>query len=195
MISCITLKNNSFKQFKIKNVDEENIYKKCGYKSSNNFNKLYTWNIDDSTQLELWSKLDSTCKVFNQHSIFLKYSINVNSNNKCIFLLKSKKDYINLDGKYFNEFFDLKEVIETGSNINNDDDHPHDSNIDNKTKHSKSQIDNDNDNDNDNDDNININININDKTFKNLNKNEDNELNSELSYELYSYSDEETDLL
>ena len=196
MISCITLKNNSFKQFKIKNVEEENIYKKCGYKSANNFNKLYTWKIDDSTQLELWSKQDSASKVYNQHSIFLKYSINVNSNNKCIFLLKNKLDYSNLDGKYFNEFFDLKEVIETGSNINNDDDHSQDPNIINKTKHSKSQIYSTNDT-NDTNDNINDNINDNnsDKTFKNLNKNEDNELNSELSYELYSYSDEETELL
>jgi hypothetical protein len=186
MISCITLKNNAFKQFKIKNVDEENIYKKCGYKSSNNFNKLYTWNIDPSTHLELWSKLDSASKVFNQHSIFLKYSINVNINNKCIFLLKSKQDYTNLDGKYFNEFFDLKEVIETGSNINNDDDH--DSNIDNKTKHSKSQIANNENTDTDTDTNTNTNM------FKNSDKNEDIELNSELSYELYSYSDEETDI-
>ena len=189
MISCITLKNDTFKQFKVKNVDEENIYKKCGYKSSNNFSKLYTWNIDDSTQLELWSKQDSASKVYNQHSIFLKYSINVNSNNKCIFLLKSNENYSNLDGKYFNEFFDLKEVIETGSNINTDDDHPQDPNIINKTKHSKSQIYSTNDNSDNNSDNNS------DKMFKNLDKNEDIELNSELSYELYSYSDEETDLL
>ena len=192
MISCITLKNNSFKQFKIKNVEEENIYKKCGYKSANNFSKLYTWNIDASTQLELWSKLDSASKVYNQHSIFLKYSINVNSNNKCIFLLKSNGNYSNLDGKYFNEIFDLKEVIETGSNINNDDD-SQDPNTINKTKHSKNHIYSTNDNSDNNNDNNN------DKMFKNLDKNldknEDVELNSELSYELYSYSDEETDLL
>ena len=179
MISCITLKNCAFKQFKIKNVDEENIYKKCGYKSSNNFNKLYIWKIDTNTQLELWSKVDISSKVFNQHSIFLKYSINVNINNKCIFLLKSKKDYINLDSNFFNDFFNLKEVIEIGSNSNNDDTN---SDIDNKTKHTKSQPDNNNDK-------------TNDKMLNNLNKNEDIELNSELSYELYSYSDEETDIL
>jgi hypothetical protein len=181
MISCITLKNSTFKQFKIKNVDEENIYKKCGYKSANNFNKLYIWKIDTNTELELWSKLDISSKVFNQHSIFLKYSINVNINNKCIFLLKSKKDYINLDSKFFNEFFNLKEVIEIGSNDDTNSD------IDNKTKHTKSQLENSN--------NDKINDKINDKMLNNLDKNEDNELNSELSYELYSYSDEETDIL
>jgi hypothetical protein len=173
MISCITLKNCAFKQFKIKNVDEENIYKKCGYKSSNNFNKLYTWNIDTITQLELWSKQDSVSKVFNQHSIFLKYSINVNNNNKCIFLLKSKEEYINLDSKFFNEFFDLKEIIEIGSASNNDD-NSHECDTDNKTKHTKNNTDNDN-------------VNM----LQCVDKAEDFELNSELSYELYCYSDEE----
>ena len=180
MISCITLKNNSFKQFKIKNVEEENIYKKCGYKSANNFSKLYTWNIDASTQLELWSKLDSASKVYNQHSIFLKHAINVNSNNKCIFLLKSNGNYSNLDGKYFNEIFDLKEVIETESHINE--------NAANATNTANANASNAT-----NASNENTNANIsNANASKNLDKNEDNEVNSELSYELYSYSDDET---
>lgn len=177
MISCITLKNDTFKQFKVKNVDEENIYKKCGYKSSNNFSKLYTWNIDASTQLELWSKLDSASKVYNQHSIFLKHAINVNSNNKCIFLLKSNGNYSNLDGKLFNEIFDLKEVIETEPHINENAANASNANVTNTANASNS---------NDNASNANA--------SKNLDKNEDNEVNSELSYELYSYSDEETDL-
>ena len=182
MISCITLKNDTFKQFKVKNVDEENIYKKCGYKSSNNFSKLYTWNIDASTQLELWSKLDSASKVYNQHSIFLKHAINVNSNNKCIFLLKSNGNYSNLDGKLFNEIFDLKEVIETEPHINENA-----ANTANATNASNAS--------NANASNENTNANIsNANASKNLDKNEDNEVNSELSYELYSYSDDETDL-
>lgn len=197
MISCITLKNSSFKLLKIKNVDEENIYKKCGYKSSNNFSKLYTWTIDSSLDLELWSKQDSTSKVYNQHSIFLKYSINVNSNNRSIFLLKNKDNYINLDSKFFNDYFDLKEVIETESH-SNEDTNLQDHNIDNKTKHSKSQNNTANDNDaaNVNAANINAaNVNTNTNTLINVYKNEDIDVNSELSYELYNYSDEEIDTL
>lgn len=197
MISCITLKNSSFKLLKIKNVDEENIYKKCGYKSSNNFSKLYTWNIDSSLDLELWSKQDTTSKVYNQHSIFLKYSINVNSNNRSIFLLKNKDNYINLDSKFFNDYFDLKEVIETETHSNEDTNLQH-HNIDNKTKHSKSQNNTANDNDaaNVNAANINAaNVNTNTNTLINVYKNEDIDVNSELSYELYNYSDEEIDTL
>jgi hypothetical protein len=206
MISCITFKNSTFKQFKIKNVDEENIYKKCGYKSSNNVNKLYVWKVDDSKELELWCKVDSVCKMYSQHNLFLKYSINVNSNNKCIFLLKNNKEYINLDSKFFNEFFNLKEVIETGSNNDDETDSS-------KTKNIKGQSAN---NGTTNDSTTNTNTNTNDSTTNNstntntstnistndisdalrsmdtnLNKNEDYEVNSELSYELYSYSDDE----
>ena len=183
MISCITLKNDTFKQFKIKNVDGENIYKKCGYKSSNNFSKLYTWTIDSGLELELWSKVDSASKVYNQHSIFLKYAINVNSNNKCIFLLKSNNNYTNLDGKYFNDFFDLKEVIETESHANDanandaNDANANDANDANDAKTLK-----------------NLDKNLEKNLEKNLDKNEDIDVNSELSYELYSYSDEETDI-
>jgi hypothetical protein len=195
MISCITLKNSSFKLLKIKNVDEENIYKKCGYKSSNNFSKLYSWTIDSSLDLELWSKQDSTSKVYNQHSIFLKYSINVNSNNRSIFLLKNKDNYINLDSKFFNDYFDLKEVIETESH-SNEDTNLQDHNIDNKTKHSKSQNNTANDA---NAANVNtntlINVDKNNVYKNNVDKNEDTDVNSELSYELYNYSDEEIDTL
>jgi len=179
MISCITLKNDTFKQFKIKNVDEENIYKKCGYKSSNNFSKLYTWTIDTSVELELWSKVDSASKVYNQHSIFLKYAISISSNNKCIFLLKSNNNYTNLDGKYFNEFFGLKEVIETES-------HTNDANTANDANDANNNDANSND--------ANTLKNLDKNLEKNLEKNEDIDVNSELSYELYSYSDEETDI-
>lgn len=173
MISCITFKNGSFKQLKIKNVDEENIFKKCGYKSSNNFNKLYTWKVDDIKTFELWSKTDKLCKVFNQHTIFSKHNINVNINNKCIFLLKNAKDYISLDSKFFTAFFGINDVIETGSSSS--DDPMHDVSDDTNTKNPKNQMDTKNNDD---------------KTT--TNKNEDCEVNSELSYELYCYSDEET---
>jgi hypothetical protein len=175
MISCITFKNGSFKQLKIKNVDEENIFKKCGYKSSNTFNKLYTWKVDDNKSLEIWSKSDNVCKVFNQHTIFLKHSINVNINNKCIFLLKNANDYISLDGKFFTSFFIINDVIETGPCNNNET--MHDLSGDNKAKNPKNHIETNNNDD---------------TSTTTTNKNEDYEVNSELSYELYCYSDEET---
>jgi hypothetical protein len=173
MLSCITLKNTSFKLLKVKNVTEENIYKKCGYKTSINFKKIYTWNFDEK-HIELWSKEDTNIKNYNQHNILTAYSIKLNVNNKCIFFLRNKEQFINLDTDIFNKFFDLKETIEI------------------------SKDDNSNDN-NENNDVINLTSDVN-KTNELLSKllhnenseNEENfEFNSELSYELYSYSDDE----
>lgn len=180
MISCITLKNTSFKLLKVKNVTEENIYKKCGYKTSVNFKKIHTWNLDDK-YIELWSKEDTNSKKYNQHNILTKYSIKLNVNNKCIFFLKNKEQFINLETEVFNKFFDLKETIEI----------------------SKDDINENNNDTNDTDDtnDITLTSDIN-KTNELLSKllhnsnseNEENfEFNSELSYELYSYSEDEED--
>jgi len=178
MISCITLKNTSFKLLKVKNVTEENIYKKCGYKTPVNFKKIHTWNLDDK-YIELWSKEDTNSKKYNQHNILTKYSIKLNVNNKCIFFLRNKENFINLETEVFNKYFDLKETIEI----------------------SKDDINENNNDTNDTDDtnDVNLTSDIN-KTNELLNKllhnsnseNEENfEFNSELSYELYSYSEDE----
>ena len=190
MLSCITLKNTSFTLLKVKNVTEENIYKKCGYKTSTNFKKIYTWNIDDKT-IELWSKEDTNIKKYNQHTILTKYSIKLNVNNKCIFFLKNKDHFINLDSEVFNKFFDLKETIEFSNDDNN--------NNNNINNNNNDDINSNLSNDNSSNDNLTSDIN---KTNELLNKllhnnnleNEENyEFNSELSYELYSYSDDENE--
>ena len=174
MISCITLKNKSFKLLKVKNVSEENIYKKCGYKTSTNFKKIYTWDLDDKN-IELWCKEDANITKYNEHTIFTKYSIKLNINNKCIFFLKNKEQFINLDNDVFNKFFDLKETIEISKDENTNDI--------NETS--------------DTNDNLNSDINKTNELLSKLlhnnnSENEENyEFNSELSYELYSYSEDE----
>jgi len=177
MLSCITLKDTSFKLLKVKNVTEENIYKKCGYKTSTNFKKIYSWNLDDKC-IELWSKEDTNIKKFNQHAILKNNSIKLNVNNKCIFFLRNKEQFINLDIDVFNKFFDLKETIE----INNDE-----SSNTNLTDTNLTNSNSTNDN---------LTNELLNKLLHNNNnlENEENyEFNSELSYELYSYSDDEND--
>jgi hypothetical protein len=175
MISCITLKNKSFKLLKVKNVSEENIYKKCGYKTSTNFKKIYTWDLDDK-HIELWCKEDINITKYNEHSIFTKYSIKLNINNKCIFFLKNKEQFINLEIGLFNKFFDLKEIIEINTNDTNENNEINDTNDNsssdiNKTNELLNKLLHNN----------------------NLENEESYEYNSELSYELYSYSEDEED--
>ena len=186
MLSCITLKNTSFTLLKVKNVTEDNIYKKCGYKTSINFKKIYTWNVDDKT-IELWSKEDTNIKKYNQHNILTKYSIKVNINNKCIFFLKNKDHFINLESDFFNKFFDLKETIEISKDDTNSEHINNDNNTNNDSINTNSTYGLEKTNDL-------LNKLLHNNNNTNTSENEDSfEFNSELSYELYSYSDDDND--
>ena len=184
MLSCITLKNTSFKLLKVKNVTEENIYKKCGYKTSTNFKIIFTWNLDDK-RIELWSKEDTNIKKYNMHEILTTYSIKLNLNNKCIFFLRSKELFINLDTNTFNKFFNLKEIIEISKDDTNDTSDTNEANDTNDT----------NDTNNNLSDAIKTNELLNNLLYNKTTSeiDENYEYNSELSYELYSYSDDEND--
>jgi hypothetical protein len=192
MLSCITLKDTSFKLLKVKNVTEENIYKKCGYKTSTNFKKIYSWKLDDKC-IELWSKEDTNIKKFNQHAILKNNSIKLNVNNKCIFFLRNKEQFINLEIDIFNKFFDLNETIEFSK-----DDTNNESNESNGSNESNENNENNESNEN-NDTNSSIDINKASELLTKLlhNNNSENEekyeFDSELSYELYSYSEDEHD--
>ena len=177
MLYCITLKNTSFKEIKVKNIDSVNIYKKCGYKSNNNFKKLYAWDCGSTNVIEVWSKQDNNVKTYNNHPLLVKYNIKVNINNKCIFVKTNGVNYINLESTFFSKFFDLPETIE----FNTNEDIQEDTNEEINNGDLKTQ-----------DTNINQ---LNEILCTNKNNSDvlDNtsDTNSELSYELYCYSDEE----
>ena len=177
MLYCITLKNTSFKEIKVKNIDSDTIYKKCGYKSNNNFKKLYAWDCGSTDVIELWSKQDNNVKTYNNHPLLVKYNIKVNINNKCIFVMTNGVAYINLESTFFSKFFDLPETIE----FNTNEDIQEDTNEEINNGELKTQ-----------DTNINQ---LNEILCTNKNNTDvlDNtsDTNSELSYELYCYSDEE----
>jgi hypothetical protein len=177
MLYCITLKNTCFKEIKVKNIDSVNIYKKCGYKSNNNFKKLYAWDCGSTDVIELWTKEDNNVKTYNNHPLLVKYNIKVNINNKCIFIMKNGATYINLESTFFSKFFDLPETIEFNTNEDIQEDTNEDiTNGELKTPDTNvsplNQILCTNKNNTDVVDNI-------------------SDTNSELSYELYCYSDEE----
>jgi hypothetical protein len=177
MLYCITLKNTSFKEIKVKNIDSVNIYKKCGYKSNNNFKKLYAWDCGSTNVIEVWSKQDNNVKTYNNHPLLVKYNIKVNINNKCIFVMTNGVAYINLESTFFSNFFDLPETVE----FNTNEDIQEDTNEDINNGELKTQ-----------DTNVSP---LNEILYTNKNNSDvlDNtsDTNSELSYELYCYSDEE----
>jgi len=177
MLYCITLKNTCFKEIKVKNIDSVNIYKKCGYKSNNNFKKLYAWDCGSTDVIELWTKEDNNVKTYNNHPLLVKYNIKVNINNKCIFIMKNGATYINLESTFFSKFFDLPETIE----FNTNEDIKEDINEDTNESDLKT---------------LNTNVSsLNEILYTNKNNSDVTDItsdtNSELSYELYCYSDGE----
>ena len=51
--------NNSIKQTKVKDVTPENLYKKCGFKTQNEFSKKHTWTKiinNEKVIIQLWAK-------------------------------------------------------------------------------------------------------------------------------------------
>tara|TARA_Y100000816_G_C26033512_1_gene541124 strand:- start:268 stop:810 length:543 start_codon:yes stop_codon:yes gene_type:complete len=179
MISCILVKNNNIAEIKVKNLDNTNIYKKCGYKQDINFLKINEWKYNGNI-IELWSKKENSK---NNNLNFIK-NINFNVSSKSIFLLRSNEKYISLKYNNFKDFFKIEiseidpknELIEADHETNNE------NNDETYDEINKSNITNF--------ENINI-----DKKETHINEDDENNsdysYNSELSYDLYCYSDEE----
>lgn len=186
MLYCITLKNTIFREIKVKNIATETIYKKCGYKSNNNFKKVYVWDCSIiNTSIELWTKEDNNVKTYNNHPLLVKYNIKVNINNKCIFLMKNGANYINLESAFFSKFFNLPETIEFNTNED----------IIGELTEKETETDNETETDSEvktldsNSCQLNEILNPNKNNSDVIDNTSDT--NSELSYELYCYSDEE----
>ena len=48
MVNILSLNNDSINEIKVKNMDDANIYRKCGYKNTNDFIKLYSGNYKNN---------------------------------------------------------------------------------------------------------------------------------------------------
>ena len=62
MTSIVLIEHNgTIKQVKSKDISRETLYKKCGFKTSENFDKTATWSVEFNKEIvtiELWSKYE-----------------------------------------------------------------------------------------------------------------------------------------
>tara|TARA_B100001093_G_scaffold493663_1_gene536065 strand:+ start:234 stop:752 length:519 start_codon:yes stop_codon:yes gene_type:complete len=172
MISSVLYSNlnSSIDEIKVKKMTADNIYKKCNYKNSDDFSLVSSWNYN-SDIIELWGKTKGNSKniVDSINNINIdKFIVNIKIYGKCIFVLQNDNVYKSLTLDIFNDF--LKTILES------------------ETTDEKSVI---------NEENSNKEIII-EKAVNNLEIGSDNgseySYNSELTYELYCYSDEEPSL-
>tara|TARA_B100001093_G_scaffold502735_1_gene556126 strand:- start:1629 stop:2141 length:513 start_codon:yes stop_codon:yes gene_type:complete len=168
MLKSIIISNEEINEIKIKNLTDDNIFKKCGYKNNNNFKKLYDWEFTNSITLELWGK-EKLKKLESKFSIFSKY--NIKTTGKTLFLLRDNNEnkFKPLSLTEFSNFFKLNNI-----EFENHDEETIESNIEVNSKILNQKI----------------------LTDKEIYEKEqcDNEshssLNSELTLDLYCYSDE-----
>lgn len=113
MISSILIKNDEISCIKIKIFTLDNIYKKCGFKSGDNFAKAYEWNYLDNSKLELWGKLVSN-KSSKNNNTFLT-SNNITIYGKGILLLNRDDRYVSISHEEFNNFFNIS--TNTNNNV------------------------------------------------------------------------------
>ena len=168
MLTCITVKNENIEKIKIKNISEENIYKKCNYKNNDDFEKIKEW-PNNNNYIELWGKKNGRKGSENTNELLTNNIIDKTTilYGKSIFLMRDQeKKFISLQLDELNNFFSDLKLNE--SSINNSEVN----NIHNIVEKDKE---------------------IEDKEAENI-EIDDNEseysYNSELTYELYSYSDE-----
>jgi len=101
MITYITLKNLENICNNNNNIDIDTLYKKCGFKNSDNFLKINTF-IYNNNEIELWGKNKGTNNNLNNHSLLCK--MNVQLYGKAILLLKHNNEYISFSIEEFNKF-------------------------------------------------------------------------------------------
>jgi len=101
MITYITLKNLDNTCNISNNIDIDTLYKKCGFKNSDNFSKINSF-IYNNNEIELWGKNKGTKNNLNNHTLLCKMKQQLYG--KAILLLKHNNIYISFSIEEFNTF-------------------------------------------------------------------------------------------
>ena len=115
MISCLLCDNKNFNTIKVKNLTEDNIYRKCNYKTDVDFNKIVSLEYNKNL-LEVWGKTKGKLEL--NKNIFLKNN-KLECYGKFIILLKDVTNkYISLDSNEFLKYFNILSNNESNNESN-----------------------------------------------------------------------------
>lgn len=109
MLNCLIIKDNEITTINTKNISKDNIFKKCGYKSNNNFKKILEYKLKENINLELWGKTVGIDKHLNSNNFLLKKNYNIY--NKCILTaLNNNNEYISCLREYYDIMINNNEI-------------------------------------------------------------------------------------
>ena len=164
MLNCIIIKNDDISNIKVRNLTEDSLYKKCGFKTNKDFEKILSLDYNGKF-LEAWGKTDKTDK--NKLSNIFLNKYNLKSIGKIIIIVKNDKEYISIEKDEFIKYFNLNNKVKDNS------DDEEDIEEENYTTNLLSK-------------------NIEKNNLDDIDVEEDNiSINSELTYDAYCYSDED----
>ena len=104
MLNCVIIKNNEITNIKVRNLTEDSLYKKCGFKTDKDFEKILSLDYNGNF-LEAWGKIDKTDKNKSNNIFLNRY--NLNSIGKIIVILKNTEAYISIEKDEFIKYFNL----------------------------------------------------------------------------------------
>ena len=169
MIKCILIDKKNINEINIKNLSDEDLYKRCNFKNNINFNKIKTWSILNNCNIELWGKTEGLNNYKNLNNFLVRENINVYG--KCIFILKNNlNNLISLNLDDFNKFYKLNENNE--ENGENGENEENEENVENEENEENEENGENGENE--------------EYIIKKL----DYYINNELEYEIYNYNDE-----
>jgi len=130
MTTIITVsKEGILKEVRVKELNENELYKKCGYKKDNDFKKITTWEIlmnEKKIKVELWGKDNGKANTENKYDFPPPADVKLLFGTCCL-IGKSNNCHINLTKvlwnkiyeKLFGGFEDLNEESEEEDELNN----------------------------------------------------------------------------
>lgn len=103
-------KNGSVKQTISKDVTRDNLYKKCGFKKNDNFEKRTSWNLKidkEKIKLELWAKNDGKAGMENKYEFPPPIDKELYFGTCIIIRIDDKNNIINLTSDLWLKSYDI----------------------------------------------------------------------------------------
>uniref|UniRef100_A0A6C0IJC8 Uncharacterized protein n=1 Tax=viral metagenome TaxID=1070528 RepID=A0A6C0IJC8_9ZZZZ len=209
MISILIVEQNgTIKQVKSKDLSRDILYKKCGFRSNENFDRTAVWTIDYNKELvniELWAKNEGKANNENKYDFpppvdnALYYGscalIRVDSKGAIVDL--STDLWLRLYEKLFGGFEDIEDEEEDVEDEEEEEEDDEEEVVKTKNGYVKDDFviddeeDEDEEGEDEEDDNVDVSVKNKKKTKVVEEEEEEDYYGSELEEEAYSYSDEE----
>lgn len=105
MIKILIINNDIIKESNIKSLDDDNMYKKLGYKNNNNFSLIKSYKNKDN-HINIYGKNSGAQNLLNTNSVLINNNLTVYGKALVVKIIDNQ--YTSITEDEFNIFFDNK---------------------------------------------------------------------------------------